>query len=165
MLKFILMAALCALCIFIGYRFSRKYKDRQHFFEALVMLCQKFDIEMNYSKERIKNIICGLDLKHKHNLFGIDDNYLGCLNQDGMLNKELLFKNISFLKNEEKDVLFLFFKSLGRSDLDSQSKEINNFLSRFNDFTKTATLENKKYGSLSIKLGLVAGLFLIILFI
>ena len=34
---------------------------------------------------------------------------------------------MDFLKENEKDVIFLFFKSLGRSDVQSQSKEIKQF--------------------------------------
>ena len=82
-----------------------------------------------------------------------------------MKNKESLFKNINFLKNDEKDVIFMFFKSLGRSDVDSQSKEIKNYQTRFESFSSTANNDNKKYGALSIKLGIIAGLFLIVLFI
>ncbi|MBQ8908903.1 MAG: stage III sporulation protein AB [Clostridia bacterium] len=164
-MKIFLIAILCGISIFIGFRFSKKYRQRQQFFQAIVMLCQKFDVEMNYSKERIKNIITNLDEKHKGRLFGLDSNFISFLNQEEELSKELLFKNIQFLKAEEKDLLFMFFKSLGRSDLDSQSKEIKNFLSRFDDILHTCEGENKKYGSLSVKLGFIASLFVIILFL
>ncbi|MBQ8444411.1 MAG: stage III sporulation protein AB [Clostridia bacterium] len=164
-MKIFIIAVLCCIALYLGYFFSRKYRHRYQFFQAIVMLCQKFDVEINYSKERIKNILINLDEKHKNKLFGLDKNFLAFLNQESELNKEQLFKNISFLKADEKDILFIFFKSLGRSDLDSQSKEIQNYLSRFESICQSAEAENKKYGSLSIKLGIVASLFIIILFI
>lgn len=164
-MKFLLLIFLAGITTFIGYSFSKKYRLRADFFQSIVMLCQKFDVEINFSRERVKNIFLNLDEKHKKKLYGIDRNYISFLDQEGELNKELLFKNISFLKEDEKDMLLMFFKSLGRSDLDSQSKEIKNFQSRFDGISTSVAADNKKYGSLSIKLGLIAGLFIVVLFI
>ena len=159
------MIALFCSALFVGYKFSMKYKRRHMFFQSLVMLCHKFDIEMNFSKERIANIIKNLDEKTIKHLYGLEKNYLSFLNQENDLNKELLFQNIAFIRPAEQDLIYSFFKSLGRSDLDSQSKEIHTHLARFDNLEKETALENKKYGSLSIKLGVVAGLFLLILLI
>ncbi len=164
-MKILLLSLMACVTIYIGYVFSKKYKIRANFFQALVMLCQKFDVEINYSRERLKNIFNNLDEKQKHNLHGIDNNFISFINKENPLEKEFLFKNIKFLKEEEKDVIFMFFKSLGRSDVDSQSKEIKNFQTRFETLSSSAIAENKKYGSLSIKLGIVAGLVIIVLFI
>lgn len=164
-MKILLLAFMACLTIYIGYTFSKKYKTRANFFQALVMLCQKFDVEINYSRERLKNIFNNLDEKQKKNLHGIDNNFISFINKESPLEKEYLFKNLRFLKEEEKDVIFMFFKSLGRSDVDSQSKEIKNFQSRFETLSSSAISENKKYGSLSIKLGIIAGLVIIVLFI
>ena len=69
------------------------------------------------------------------------------------------------MKDNEKDLIFTFFKSLGRSDVDSKSKEIKNFQMRFDELVSTTTQENKKYGALSIKLGLIVGLIVVVIFI
>ncbi len=164
-MKILLLSFMACVTIYIGYIFSRKYKIRANFFQALVMLCQKFDVEINYSRERLKNIFNNLDEKQKRNLHGIDNNFISFINKETPLEREFLFKNIRFLKDEEKDVIFMFFKSLGRSDVDSQSKEIKNYQTRFEALSSSANSENKKYGSLSIKLGIVAGLVIIVLFI
>ena len=164
-MKILLLILLACIAILIGYIFSKKYKTRSNFFQSLVMLCQKFDVEINFSRERLKNMFDSLEEKHKRNLYGIDKNFLSYLDKETSLDKESLFININFLKNDEKDVIFMFFKSLGRSDVDSQSKEIKNYQTRFESFSSTANNDNKKYGALSIKLGIIAGLFLIVLFI
>ena len=164
-MKILIIVLFCSIAIYIGYYFSKKYKQRLQFFQSIVLLCQKFDVEINFSRERMKNIFLNLDEKHQKKLFGVDKNFLAFLDQESALDKITLFKNITFLKEEEKDILLMFFKSLGRSDLDSQSKEIKNFTSRFDNLTKSAEQDNKKYGALSIKLGIVASLFIIILFI
>lgn len=164
-MKFVILAVFAGVAIYIGYIFSKKYKTRENFFSALIMLCQKFDVEINYSRQRLKNIFSALDDKQKKSLHGIDKNFLSFIDNESPLEKEFLFKGITFLKNEEKDVIFMFFKSLGRSDVDSQSKEIKNFQVRFESLSSNAINENKKYGSLSIKLGIVAALFIVVLFI
>ena len=164
-MKFIILIAIAVCCIYVGYAYSKKYRRRAKFFSALVMLCQKFDVEIKFSRERIKNIFENIDQKHKQNLCGLTDNFILFIDQQTSLEKETLFKNITFLKEEEKDVIFMFFKTLGRSDVDSQSQETKNFQSRFETLSSSATNENKKYGSLSVKLGVIVGLFLIVLFI
>ena len=164
-MKFILLAVFACIAIYIGFIFSRKYKTRENFFMALIMLCQKFDVEINYSRQRLKNIFETLDEKQKKSLKGIDKNFLSFIDKESPLEKNYLFNGINFLKEEEKDVIFMFFKSLGRSDVDSQSKEIKNFQNRFETLSSSAINENKRYGSLSIKLGIVVALFIVVLFI
>ncbi len=164
-MKYLFLAVLSGISVYIGYIFSRKYKIRANFFQALVMLCQKFDVEINYSRERLKNIFLGLDEKQKKKLQGIDINFLSYINNETNFDRDSLFRNLRFLKEEEKDVIFMLFKNLGRSDVDSQSKEIKNFQTRFETLSVTANNENKKYGSLSVKLGIVAGLVIIVILI
>ena len=164
-MKYFFLVLIVVFGGFIGFMFSKKYKQRFNFFQALILLCQKFDVEINFSRERLKNIFEGLDEKHKRNLYGLDVNFVSYLNKKTELNSDELFKNINFLKDSEKDVLFQFFKCLGRSDIDSQTKEIKNFQSRFETIANVAEVENKKYGKLSIKLGVIAGLFLVVILI
>lgn len=164
-MKYILLAVFSIVSIYLGYVFSKKYRMRESFFLALVMLCQKFDVEINYSRQRLKNIFSSLDDKQQKSLHGIDKNFLAFIDKETPLEKEFLFKGFNFLKEDEKDVIFMFFKNLGRSDVDSQSKEVKNFQNRFESMSTNAINENKKYGKLSIKLGIVAALFIFVLFI
>lgn len=164
-MRYFLILFLAGISVFVGYIFSKKYRKRANFFHALVMLCQKFDVEINFSRERLKNIFENIDEKQKSYLCGLIPNFISFIEQENSLDKETLFKGITFLKEEEKDVIFLFFKTLGRSDVDSQSKETKNYQLRFENLSSLAMADNKKYGSLAIKLGIVAGLFIIVLFI
>lgn len=164
-MKYALLVILFLICTFVGYFFSLKYKKRQKFFSSLIMLAEKLDVEINYSRERLKKLIQEFDNNQRKNLMGIENNYLNFLDGDEELNSELLFKNISFLKPSEKDLVFLFFKNLGRSDVENQSKEIKSYVKRFEEQSKICDSENKKYGSLCTKLGIIAGLFLVVILI
>lgn len=164
-MKVVILILIALICVLIGYIVSKKYRVRANFFQALLYLCQKFDIEINYSRERVKNIFLNLDEKYKKDLKGIDVNYISFLDKQVPLDKDNLFKNITFLKENEKEMIFSFFKTLGRSDVDSQSKEIKNFQTRFDELAKDVNSDYKKYGSLSIKLGIITGLLIIVIFI
>lgn len=162
-MKWVFMAIMFTFCVGVGYFFSLKYKRRQNFYSSLIMFAQKLDVEINFSRERLKKLIEDMDEKNKKYLFGLDKNFLAYLSGNLELKQADLFRNITFLKNEEKETIFLFFKSLGRSDVLGQSKEIANFSKRFDDSLTKCSTENKKYGSLCFKLGIVAGLFLIVI--
>ena len=164
-MKYVLLGIIFVVCTLVGYTFSLKYKRRQKFFSSIIMLAEKLDVEINYSRERLKKLILEFDENQKKNLLGIENNYLNFLDGDEELTNELLFKNITFLKPSERDVVFLFFKNLGRSDVENQSKEIKSHVKRCEDISKICDVENKKYGSLCTKLGIIAGLFLIVIFI
>lgn len=165
MLKFVLLFLLFVLCATVGYVCSLKYKKRQKFFSSLIMLAEKLDVEINFSRERLKKLIEEIDDSQKKNLCNIDQNYIEYLNGSCELGVEQLFKNISILKASEKDLILLFFKSLGRSDVENQSKEIQSYVKRFESLSASADSENKKYGSLCTKLGIVAGLFVVVVLI
>ena len=95
----------------------------------------------------------------------MDEGYLAYLNKSAELDSKEIFKNAQGLKQEEKDFILLFLKTLGRSDVENQTKEIQNFLKRFQEMKEVCDSEFKKYGSLSLKLSVVAGLFFVIILI
>ena len=136
-MNIVLLILLFCACVLVGYMFSLKYKRRQRFFSALIMLAEKLDVEINYSRERLKILIEEFDEKQKKNLLGIDKNYIDFLSGTEEFKAEVLFKNISILKASEKDLIFIFFKNLGRSDVENQTKEIKNYVKRFEELSKT----------------------------
>lgn len=162
-MKFFLICIISIILILIGIAFSSKYSKRARFFQTLVSICHKFEIEICYSRERLKNLFSSLEDKQKNALLGIDKNFCEFLENKTSLDKDNLFKGLNILKDNEKDAIFLFFKSLGRSDVQSQSKEIKQFQRTFEEFSTQAGIENKKYGSLSIKMGIVCSLLVAVL--
>lgn len=164
-MKWIIMGVLFCVCVGVGYLFSMKFKKRVQFYSALIMLAQKLDVEINFSRERLKKLIESVDDKTRKNLFEVDNNFISYLDSEGELDMNKLLAKCTFLKNDEKEMVYLFFKNLGRSDVTGQTKEIQNFLKRFDDNLAKCTTENKKYGSLCVKLGIIAGLFMVVILI
>ena len=164
-MKWIIMGVLFCVCVGVGYLFSMKFKKRVQFYLALIMLAQKLDVEINFSRERLKKLIESVDDKTRKNLFEVDKNFISYLDSEGELDMNKLLAKCTFLKNDEKEMVYLFFKNLGRSDVTGQTKEIQNFLKRFDDNLAKCTTENKKYGSLCVKLGIIAGLLMVVILI
>ena len=164
-MKILLIVIFSSICFAFGAKFYFKYKRRKNFFDALIFLCHKFDVEINFSREKVINIISSLEEKVKQNLYGLDKNFISSIENKESLEKDKLLKNLTFLSEEEGNSIFLFFKSLGRSDMENQLKEINNFENKFSQFCIASSQEFKKYGKLSIKLAIVACLMVVVLFI
>lgn len=164
-MKYVFIVLIFGICSGIGYFFSQKYLKRKRFFSSLIALADKLSIQINFSRERLKVLIEDFDANLKKHLLGIDENFILYLDKKAELSSELIFKKADCLKNEEKETILLFLKTLGRSDVDNQTKEIQGYISRFGEFKKRADEEQKKYGSLALKLGVISGLFIAVILI
>ncbi len=164
-MKYVFIGFLFCACTFVGYLFSRKYMKRKKFFASIIALADKLSLEINFSRERLKVLLSNFDQASRKNLLGVDERFVDYLDKKCELTSEEIFKNIDILKPEEKDMILLFFKTLGRSDVENQTKEIGSFVARFSEVKDSCDQEQKKYGALSLKLGVVAGLFLTVILI
>lgn len=162
-MKYLLIVALFCLCVGVGYFFSLKYMKRKKFWNSLIVLADKLSLEINFSRERLKVLLTSFDDNNKKNLLGITDRFVDYLDKKCELTNEAIFKSAGILKQDEKDFILLFLRTLGRSDVENQTKEIQSFIGRFNEIKVQCDQEQKKYGSLSLKLGVVAGLFIAII--
>lgn len=158
-MKYVLIVVVFCICTYVGYLFSVKYTKRKKFFSALISFADKLSLEINFSRERLKVLVENFDEKQRKDLLGVDVAFLDFLEKKSELSSEVMFKKAEVLKTDEKDAILLFFKTLGRSDVENQTKEINTFVSKFSQMKAICEEEQKKYGSLSLKLGVVAGLF------
>ena len=162
-MKLIVIGILFCCCMLVGWVISLKYQNRKKFFLALISFANKLSLEINFSRERLKILIENFDDSTKKHLLGIDKRFLDYLDRKCELTQECVFSNANILKADEKDAILLFLKMLGRSDVENQTKEIQTFVSRFEELKQQSILEYKKYGSLSFKLGIVAGLFVAVI--
>ena len=164
-MRYVLIVFLFCLCVFVGYYYFSKFDKRKKFFSSIIMLAEKLSVEINFSRERLKVLIENFDLNSKKNLLGIDEGFVSYLDKKTELDSKEIFKKATCLKQDEKDFILLFLKTLGRSDVENQTKEIQNFTKRFTEIKNTCDQEHKKYGTLSLKLSVIAGLFFTILLI
>ena len=164
-MKFLFIIIVFCICLAVGYFTYSKYNKRKKFYASLIMLAEKLSVEINFSRERLKILVENFDAGTKKNLLGIDEAFISYLDKKNELTVNDIFQKANCLKQDEKEFILLFLKTLGRSDVENQTKEISSFIQRFNEKKEETEKEHKKYGSLSIKLSVIAGLFFTILLI
>ena len=165
-MKFILVAIVVIGMGYIGFGLSKYYRKRKRFFEDLILLCEKLCVDISFSKENLSSIISSNLSYFSKDFVEVLNAYLNYLNNNGQtISSEAFFKKSTLIKEEEKEVITVFFKSLGRLVATSQVSEIQNFKTKFSDFKMLAEEENKKFGSLSLKLMILLGLLVVIILI
>ena len=162
-MKYVFIVCAIIACSALGHFLSQRYKKRKNFWNSLIMLSDKLVVDISFSRAKLAGVVQSFDKTYAKNLFGIRENYLAFLASKDELSKEKLFAKNTPANGEEKDFIFLFFKCLGRLDASEQTKEIENFKTRFLEMKSKADAEHKKYGSLYLKLGFIAGLFIAVL--
>lgn len=162
-MKLILIVALIVLCGYIGFGLSRYYVNRRKFFEELVMLMEKLSLDINFTKDKLTDILLSQKINSK-SLSLLVNNFIAIL--DGPeLNFEALFDGIKFLSEDEKGIILSFFKSLGRFDVELQTLQIFQYRERLQDILKVCEEKERKYSPMFIKLALMFGAVIGLIFI
>lgn len=161
----ILIIVIVACFSLLGYKLAEYYIKRKKFFSSLELLLSSLELDVSFSQEKLKTVIQrNSDNLLSKELVSICSNVCEDLNNRKCLDNEI-FKNISILRKDEKELLLKFFVSLGRFDAMSQSKEIKAYSTKFSEYYNQASIDCKKYASLFIKLGVIVGLLVCLLII
>lgn len=165
-MKFILVGVVLVGMGYIGFGFARFYRRRKRFFADLILFCEKLCVDISFSKETLKTIVSSNLTNFSKDFKNVLERYLDFLSlKSSEVTPNLLFKGSTLLSKEEQENIALFFKSLGRLDVSCQVTDINNFKNKFLNFQSNADEENKKFGSLSLKLMLLFGALVVIILI
>lgn len=163
-MKIFLMICVVGICSFVGYGISFSYTDRKLFFYEFVNFINNLKNEIGFSMSKLPATITKLSnqIKNKQ-LNKILTNYLSCLKEKKPIEDKLLFKDIGILKQQEKDCTFDFFYRLGKMDLMHQVDALNSSIKIFEEYYSQAKSEAIKYCPLYTKLGILIGLFFILI--
>lgn len=165
-MKFILVGVVLVGMGYIGFGLARFYRRRKRFFADLILFCEKLCVDISFSKETLKTIVSSNLTNFSKDFKNVLERYLDFLSlKSSEVTPNLLFKGSTLLSKEEQENIALFFKSLGRLDVSCQVVDINNFKNKFLNFQSNADEENKKFGSLSLKLMLLFGALVVIILI
>ncbi|MDD4110142.1 MAG: stage III sporulation protein AB [Clostridia bacterium] len=165
-MKYFLIAIVVFGISYIGYGFGKYYRKRKRFFEDLIFVAERLCVDISFSKDNLQKILFNSINSYDTDLKNVVSFYIQYLKDNKVqLNNDLLFKKSTLIKEEEKETILLFFKSLGRLDALNQVSEINNFKGKFVSLRDIADIENKKYGMLSFKLAILFALLVIVLMI
>ena len=161
-MKYIILFVVVLLCGYIGYGLSSYYTSRTKFFKNLELLFEKLNLEINFSQSKLIQIMQNFSTQNKE-VKKLINNFVNCLEYDLEIKVELLFKDIKILNTEEKNIINIFFLSLGKLDVINQTKQLQGQKEQLNLLYKTAEQEEKKFAPLYLKMGIIAGLLLALL--
>ncbi len=164
MLRIFFGIAIVAFASFCGYLLSKKYRQRRLFFTCWREFNEQFINEIAYYRRPLSDF---LSLRTYEGEFQtLLQEYAQILSEYAKSGENRLdLSEYSFLIDDEKTVVFDYFRMLGRGDSASQKSY---FLSLRDTLVKYQTIANeqgKKYEDLYIKLGFLCGLFILILII
>lgn len=163
-MKIVLMFFVVGICCFVGYGISFNYRDRKLFFYEFVGFINNLKNEIGFSMSKLPEIIARLSKQTKNKqLNKILTNYLTCLKAKKPIEYKVLFSDINILKQQEKDSVFDFFYRLGRVDLERQVDSLNNSVKIFEEYYFQSKAEASKYCPLYTKLGILIGLFFVLI--
>ena len=162
-MKIVLLVVVVIIFGYIGYGLSAYYINRTKFFNSLEFLFDKLTHEINFSQGKLIEIIKDYNSQNK-DVERLSKNFINCLEYDLEVKNETIFDGIKILNEEEKNVVVLFLKSLGKFDAYNQTKQLTNQKQQINLFYKNAEEEQKKYSPLYLKIGVIAGLVVALIF-
>ena len=163
MIKYLILFAIAGICAYIGWGYSNYYTSRSKFFKSVELLFDKLKTEIRFSQGKLIEILNDFQ-PHSKDTQTLINNFVDCLNFDKEINPENLFVGIKVLNDDEKNVLAIFFKSLGKFDAFNQTNQLANQQDQLAQFFKKAEEDAKKFGTLYIKLGIIAGLVIVLIF-
>ena len=143
----------------IGYGFAISYKKRKLFYKELIIFINTLQSNISFSNREIKEII-------NLNKFSSDVNkilnaYVSYIDFKKDYKKDI--DVITYINAEEKSYILTFFNGLGRYNSSTQISELENYKMLFDKYLKDAEEKEKKYFSLNIKMGIIAGALIALL--
>ena len=149
----------------IGYKLASYYINRKKFFSSLQTLLSGIELDIAFSKDKLKNLIKRNTQKlSSTELVYVCDKVCSFLENKQTISNSI-FNDISILKKDEKQFVYQIFFNLGKYDSFLQTKEIQSYLIKIDEYYNVANEECKKYAGLFIKLGIIVGLLVCLLII
>jgi len=154
MLKIVISALIVAFTTYVGYFLSEKYRRRKNFMAQLSSFNERFLSELNYSRRPLKEFFG--EYSYKGDFLRILNDYSSGGIKSG---------NLSFLTADETNYVAAYFGMLGKGDAITQSGYFSAQKPLISEYKTHSEDEAKKYCSLYIKIGFLAGLAVVIIII
>lgn len=151
---------ICSLII--GYYIYNKIKKREKFFEDFYNFSLNLHTEIGFFQNKLKDILNKNDYGENFNslLKEVSNNLL---NTEQTINDWCSKQN--YLLKNDNEVLNSFFKKLGKTDVKTQQKEINEYIEIIKNKLNNLKAENLKKGKMVLSLSVMLGLALLIIVI
>ena len=167
-MKLFLLFIVLICCFLIGFKIKNYFTARKTFFENLIIFCQNLKNKISYQNEKLELLIKEESNFNNNKIFGeflkVYSSYVKqSLNQIDFKNK--LIQQLTFLKEEEINTIFNFVIKIGIGFQDEELENITNFENWSKKHLENITSFNKKFANLYLKLFLILGVMIFIIFI
>ena len=153
-IKLLVSGAVIAFCIFLGYLAAGKYRSRKKFFTQFHSLNERYLTELGYMRRTLDD-------------FFAEFSYEGDFEKaSAQFRKERKISYAyAYLTEDEKKFVQNYFSMMGKGDSHAQNGYFNAQKSALEGKKSASEREAKERGDLYLKLGLLAGLALVILIV
>lgn len=159
-IKNVILVLILVICTYLGINKSKEFHKREIELKKIKSALNIFKTKINYTYETIGDIfkeISKLEYQDKKNIFSQTINLL----ENGDLNKaweKAISENNIGISEEDKEILKMLGKTLGKTDKEGQISEIelvSNFLNKQISLAEEIRVKNEKmYKTLGVTLGL-----------
>lgn len=153
-IKFVLGLLVIAFCTFLGYLSASKYRNRRSFYAQLSDFNEKYLAELKYARKPLNQFLS--DMEFKGDFSKIIHAYVF---------ERKIELDYSYLTKAEKEEAAEYFRMLGRGDSRSQSGYFSAQADTLLESKNKSEKDAKSYTDLYVKLGLLAGLAIVILIV
>ncbi|HLR01350.1 MAG TPA: stage III sporulation protein SpoIIIAB [Virgibacillus sp.] len=165
-----------ALCIigsssWIGWSWSRDLERRTVQIRQCINAVQMLESEMRYSQLTLQDAFQRLARRLPHPIYILFENLVKDLDDSkGTLytiwEKEVTnFLPITAMRQDEKEILLQFGQTLGQHDMVQQEKHIRLALSHLERVLQSAINDEYKYSKMGKSLGILTGIFFVLILI
>ncbi len=153
-IKFLLSTVIVAVAIFVGYLCAGKFRARKKFFLQFSAFHARYLNELDYTRRPLSQFLS-------------QETYTGDFAKlvEEFSTQKQLNVTFRFLSNEEKKACNEYWNMLGRGDSNSQKSFFSAQSAYLEEKKKASEKDAKERGGLYLKLGLLAGLAIVILII
>ncbi len=142
------------LCVFVGFRLSRKFLDKRLFYQAFYKFNADFKEEVSFKQTLLFDLVKNFEGEEGVFYENIYQFYF---------NEKFSKKKIDFLSEEENEYFFNYLETLGRSDKQAQENFLLQSNSYISDKFNESISNEKKFKTLYIKIGFLIGLIIFII--
>lgn len=144
---------------YIGYAVGSHYRRRCNLFVGIIAYIDSLEKGMSFLQSTLGELTENFISEKKDDLSSMLDKYLSLL-KNGALTKEDCKRILKtrLMNGYEQGIFAEMLFSLGKSDLDTQLADLARYKTLFASIADSAKQNYKKYGALSFKLGILAGL-------
>lgn len=166
-MKVLMLVCLLLVSSYVGYVLSRRYRRRARFMKDLQRFCEESSSNVSFNHAKVQELIDSILMD-----CGEEFTKLMCIYRDYLTsgcNRDLLQDNIrstlNYLKTNEIQNITNFLVNIGTSDTEGELNNFNNYNTVFKTYRDTTDQESKKMAPMCIKLGVLLGVALVVIFL